>query len=244
MQHLALGRLPDQLLEGRGQVFRDRTDDVPLGRGWQRNLQVPLQAFEAIEGKPAAIFEEADHAAGRGIILLTPCFSRCGSREHLAAQVATQLVQLIDVRRQRRLPDDPHHHAGPLVVDRAIAAGGTGIAGLERRMPHVDPRGALVSVGAVAPMARGGRFAIVLVVAGVVGGRFVRRGLGLFGGRILGSGLGLARCVRRHGLGLFRAGAKKELTQPPYRSVLVFHHFGHVGVRLKDRPNQLGVLLV
>ncbi len=151
VQHLPLGRLPDQFLEGRGQVLRDRTDDVPLGRGRQRNLQVPLQVFEAIEGEPAAIFEEADHAAGRGIILLTPYFFRCRSREHLAAQVATQLVQLIDVRRQRRLPDDPHHHAGSLVVDRALAAGGTGITGLERRMPHVDPRAALVSVSAIAP---------------------------------------------------------------------------------------------
>src|SRR5437763_7283583 len=41
VQHLALGRLPDQLLEGGSQVRRHRLHDVPLGRGRQRNPQVP-----------------------------------------------------------------------------------------------------------------------------------------------------------------------------------------------------------
>ncbi|HEY7309258.1 MAG TPA: hypothetical protein VH643_07885 [Gemmataceae bacterium] len=49
VQHLALGRLPEQLLEGGSQARRHRLHDVPLGRGRQRNPQMPLQAFQAIE---------------------------------------------------------------------------------------------------------------------------------------------------------------------------------------------------
>jgi hypothetical protein len=37
MQHLPLGRLPDQLLKGWGQVRSDRSHDVPLGRSRQGN---------------------------------------------------------------------------------------------------------------------------------------------------------------------------------------------------------------
>ena len=62
--------------------------------------------------------------------------ARLGGRwggKHLAAQVAAQLLQLVNRRRQRRLPGDPHQHARGLVVDGALTAGGTRVAGLERR---------------------------------------------------------------------------------------------------------------
>jgi len=49
VQHVALRRLPDQLVEGRRQVRGDCLHHIPLGRGRQRNLQMPLQAFEAVE---------------------------------------------------------------------------------------------------------------------------------------------------------------------------------------------------
>ena len=49
MQHLPLGRLPDQLIEHGGEAPSNRLHDVPLGRGRQRDAQIPLQAFEAVE---------------------------------------------------------------------------------------------------------------------------------------------------------------------------------------------------
>ncbi len=50
VQHLALGRLPDQLLVDRLEHMGGLADDVPLGRGWQRNAQTPLQPLQSIEG--------------------------------------------------------------------------------------------------------------------------------------------------------------------------------------------------
>ena len=70
MQDVALRRLPDQLVEGRCEVRRHRLHDVPLGRGRQRDAQVPLQAIEAVERQSAAVFQEPDHAPGRGVVLL------------------------------------------------------------------------------------------------------------------------------------------------------------------------------
>ena len=101
VQHLALRRLPDQLIERRSEARRHRLHDVPLGRGRQRDAQVPLQAIEAVERQSAAVLQEPDHAAGRGVVLPVagPLGRRCG--EDLAAQVAAQLLQLVDLRRQR-----------------------------------------------------------------------------------------------------------------------------------------------
>ncbi len=129
VQHVALGRLPDQLRKGRSNVGGDRTHDVPLGRGRQRNLQMPLQAFEAVERQSAAVLQEPDHAAGRGIVLSVARVLRRWGGEHLAAQMATQFLQLVDRRRQRGVPRDPHHHARRFVVNGAFAAGRTGVAG-------------------------------------------------------------------------------------------------------------------
>ena len=145
------------------EVRRDGLHDVPLGRGRQRNLQVPLQAFEAVERQSAAVFQQPDHAAGRGVVLLLASLVRRGCREHLAAQMATQFLQLVNRRRQRRLPGDPHQHARGLLVDGALTAGGTRVARSERRMRTVNPRGTPVSLGAVAAVTLRGSRAVGFV---------------------------------------------------------------------------------
>ena len=94
--------------------------------------------------------------------------------------MAAQLLQLIDRRRQRRLADDPHQHARGLVVDGALAAGGTGVAGTQRRVRDVDPLGTPVRLGAVAAVTLDGRLR----------GRFV--GVPFAVGRRLGLGLDAA----------------------------------------------------
>jgi len=135
VQHLSLRRLPDQFLEGRCQVRCDGTHDVPLGRGRQRNLQVPLQAIQAVEGESAAVFQQPDHAAGCGIVFLLASLERRRRCEHFTAEMATQFLQFVDRRSQRRLPDDPHEHAGHLLVNRSLTARGTRVARSERRVP-------------------------------------------------------------------------------------------------------------
>ena len=85
VEHVALRRLPDQLIKRRLEVCRDGLHDVPLGRGRQRNVEVPLQAIEAVERKPTAVFQEPDHAAGRGIVFLVAGLLGRGRGKHLAA---------------------------------------------------------------------------------------------------------------------------------------------------------------
>ena len=70
VQDLALGGLADQFLVGRLDHRGRFADDVPLGRGRQRNAQVLLQPFQPIEGQPAAVLQQGDHAARRRVVLL------------------------------------------------------------------------------------------------------------------------------------------------------------------------------
>ena len=44
--------------------------DVPLRRGRQGNVQIPLQAFQAVERQSAAVLQQRDHARGRRVVLL------------------------------------------------------------------------------------------------------------------------------------------------------------------------------
>jgi hypothetical protein len=80
VQRVPLRRLPDQLRKRRSKIRRHRLHDVPLGRGRQRNVEVPLQAIEPVERESAAVFQEPDHAAGRGVVLpgADPFGRRCG----------------------------------------------------------------------------------------------------------------------------------------------------------------------
>ena len=55
--------------------------------------------------------------------------------------MATQFLQLVNGRRQRRLPGDPHQHARILLVENAIGALGTGVAGALRRVMPGDGLG-------------------------------------------------------------------------------------------------------
>ena len=242
MQHVSLRRLPDQLFKGRSDVRRDDTHDVPLGRGRQRNLQVPLQAIEAVERESATVFQQPDHAAGRGIVLLLASLYRRWRREHLTAQMATQFLQLVDRRTQRRLPDDSHEHAGDLLVNRSLTTRGTRVARRERRVPDLNPRRTPVSVGTVAPVTfRGGRLVRFARFVGVLNAG-IRAGLGR--GRTLRRGAGDLGFLSHHGGGLFRALPEEQLPQVANRRVLVVDQVGHVGVRLEDPANQGTVLLI
>ena len=49
MQNLAPCGLPDQFVEGRSHSRSEGTNDVPLSRGRQRNLKIPLQALQSID---------------------------------------------------------------------------------------------------------------------------------------------------------------------------------------------------
>ena len=92
---------------------------VAAGSGMPRFSSRPSQP---IPGNSAAVAQQGDHAGRRLVVLLLArAFRRCG-REHVPAQIAAQLFQLIHGRGERRLPFDPHQHAGiALRIDFAAA---------------------------------------------------------------------------------------------------------------------------
>lgn len=102
--------LPDQLLE-RGLDHSGRLlGDLPLRGGRQRDTEALLQSLQAVKRQPAAVLEQRDHARRAGIVLLAPDPVGGRRREHLQAQVAAQLLQLIHGRGQRRLAHHPQQH--------------------------------------------------------------------------------------------------------------------------------------
>ncbi len=111
VKHLALGRLPDHLLEDRFDHVGTVLDNLPLRRGWQGDAQTPLQPFQAIERKSAPILQQRDHARRFGVILVRSHTRRRLGREDLTAQVASQLLQFIHRGPQRSLTLDPHQVA-------------------------------------------------------------------------------------------------------------------------------------
>src|SRR5262249_8836246 len=171
-----------------------------------RNLEAPLQATEAVEREPRAVLQEPDHAPGRGIILLAARLFRRRRGKHLAAEVAPQLLQHVDLCRQRRLPGDSHQHAWGLLIDSALTAGRTRLPSSERWVRNLDSHGPAVSVGAVAPVPLGsGRCVRLdgLAWSGLVGGD---GGVG-YGAR-LRNRVGILGIAPHHGFSLF--GARPE----------------------------------
>ena len=240
VQHLALRRLPDQLRQTPERGSPRRPARCPTGSRPAAGLsRSPCRPSRRLNGSPLPYFNSPIMLpAVASYFVLARLFGR-GRGEDLAAQMAAQLLQLVDRRRQRRLPGDPHQHARGLLVDGALTAGGTRVARGERRVRHVDPLGTPVSLGAVAPVTLGGRRRVRFVGVPVAGSR-----LGLGRGVTRRSGLGLPGLLPHHGFGLLRARPEEQLAEPANRRVLVFHQVGHVGVRLEDRANQRGVLLV
>jgi len=75
-------------------------------------------------------------------------------REDLAAEMAAQLLQLVDLGLDGRLACDPHQHPGAgRLVNRALLAVRAGIARLKRLVRYPDLLGAAVGVRPVAAMA-------------------------------------------------------------------------------------------
>ena len=157
MNHVALGRLPNQFFPDRLGTLGLGLHDVPLGRGGQRNSQVLLEFLLSVEWHAIAIFQEGNHAAhGRVVLLL--CIHACwqlGGKEP-AAKMATQLLEIIHQGCHGRLAHQPHQHAWTAgVVERAVLALRARIARPERLVTHLDLLGAGVGIGPVAASASG-----------------------------------------------------------------------------------------
>jgi len=169
VQDLTLGGLPDQLVVDRLDRTGGSLDNIPLGRGRQGNAQVPLQPLQPVEGQPRPVFQQGDHARRRRIVLLVPDSLGRGRGEHLAAEVATQLLQFVDLGLERCLAGDPDQHAGlGLFVDRTFLALRAGIARTKGGVRYRDPLGTFVIIGAVTAVAFGRRGRFLLQV-GVLG---------------------------------------------------------------------------
>src|SRR5271156_6195919 len=82
-----------------------------------------LQRRRAMKRHPGSILQQGNHAGDRRIVLLLarPHGWRGGKDD--AAQIATQLLQIIDLGAHGGLADQPHHHArATRLVNRARLA--------------------------------------------------------------------------------------------------------------------------
>ena len=94
--HFPSRRLADELLQRRLNYRRSCRRYFPLRRGRQRDLQARLQILQPVEGQPTAIFQQCQHTGGGGVILLRSHSRRRLGREDFSAQVAAQILQVID----------------------------------------------------------------------------------------------------------------------------------------------------
>jgi len=155
VQHLALGRLPDQLLARRfdhlGQVF----DNLPLRRRWQWNSQLALQFLQPVERHAASVLELRDHRARCLVVLFRTHALWLLRRKHLPAGATTQPFQRIDSGRQRRLSNNPHQHFWLLLpIHIALAAIRTTLAMLQVLMRNRDLLRPIERFGSIASVAR------------------------------------------------------------------------------------------
>ena len=102
---------------------------VEAGSGTPRS---PCRPSRRLNGSPLPYFNSPIMLpAVASYFLVAGLFGR-GRGEDLAAQMAAQLLQLVDRRRQRRLPGDPHQHARGLLVDGPLDRR------RDTRRPHVS----------------------------------------------------------------------------------------------------------
>ena len=183
----------------------------------------------------------------RGVLLLHVHARRQIGREHHAAEIATQLLEIVHLGAHRRLAHQSHQHPRPFcLVDRALVALRAGIARLERLVPHLDLLGAGVGVSPIAAVALAWRFRRVFAVRG---GR--NRGFGVgFHRRDGRSGCRL-RWQRSRILGavdhrrsLLGLRSEEQLSQASDGRVLVAHQVGQVGVGLGQCLEHREVLFI
>ena len=90
-------------------------DNVPLGRGWQRNAQLPCSRSRRLKGS-RSVFQQSDHAARGRVVFVHPRCLPALRRENLPAKVASQLYVLSD-------PFGPHPQLRDVLADSVVSSG-------------------------------------------------------------------------------------------------------------------------
>jgi hypothetical protein len=111
IKDLALRGLADQLFPSGSNRFCHFRHDFALRRGRQRNPQIRLQPLQSIPRNATAVLQLRDHRRRTGIVLFLAHLGRRFRLLNLAAQVAAQTFQLIDLGGNGRLAD--HANAQP-----------------------------------------------------------------------------------------------------------------------------------
>jgi hypothetical protein len=135
VQKLPLRRLVDQLLMRGHKQPGGPLDHFPLGRRRQWDAQVSLQLLDAVEGHPRPVLEQPHHARRRLVVLLVAHTLGGIGHKHLAAQVAAQLLTLVQVGAKRRHPCNPYQHRRRRQhIHLALLAFGASIPTAQRRV--------------------------------------------------------------------------------------------------------------
>ena len=170
IEHFRLCRLADQFVESGPDHGGYFLDDLPLGRGRQRNPQTCLQPLQPIERNAAPVLQQRDHRRRAFIVLFLAHLLRRFRLVNLTAQVAAQAFEFIDRGRNRRLA----YHSDAqrrllLLVNLAFQALRTTASWFQGGVRDFDPASPSIRLGAIAAMSR--LLILVLLRRGTAGRR-------------------------------------------------------------------------
>src|SRR5208282_2114748 len=155
IKDFALRGLADQLFESGPNHFGSFRDDFTLGRSRQRNSQTGLQPLQSIPRNTTAVLQQRDHRRRAFIVLFLAHLWRRFCLVNLAAQVAAQTFQLVDLGGNRRLAHHSDANSGLfLQVHLSLQTTWAVISWLQRTVRDFDALGAPIRLGAISPVPR------------------------------------------------------------------------------------------
>ena len=115
-----------------------------------------FQLFQAIKRHAAAVLEQRDHGSGGFVVFFGPHSFGFWCREHFAAQIAAQTIQLVHRGGQRRLTDNANQRSRFFLwIDFSLFAARAVIARVQCGMRYRNFLGAGIGGSSVAPVAFG-----------------------------------------------------------------------------------------
>ena len=155
VDHLALRRVPQQLVPGGHELRQGVAHELPLRGRRQRNPHRPLQGLDAMEREATAVLEQADHRRGRRVVLRVAHAVGRRRGEDLAAQVAPPALARVDGGAERGHARDPHQRRGLRErIDLARRAPRAAVAAAQRGVDDLHRVGPGVGGGPGAAVAR------------------------------------------------------------------------------------------
>ena len=154
MQETDLSGLTLQFLEDRFDGLGRLFDQIPLGSRWQRHAKAILEIFDPVHGHSQVIVQDSQLAANAWIVFALAGLWRRWGCEDLQTTTASELLHVIDCRRENRLGDNMKDYGRVFEqIHFALLAAWANVSRLEMGVRHVDSRGSGIVFSPVSPVA-------------------------------------------------------------------------------------------